>query len=88
MVLPRSNLHDRKRSCTEKKNARFLSSYTAAVYGRKRSYAESVTVDLGSENQTESWSIPISRNYKIPDIDFDEKVEVWIKKCQLKWWLN
>ncbi|CAF3461424.1 unnamed protein product, partial [Rotaria sp. Silwood2] len=33
-----------------------------------------------SGNQTGSSSIPISRSYKSPDINLNEKVNVWIKK--------
>jgi hypothetical protein len=37
-----------------------------------------------SDNQTESSSIPISRNYINENIDLNKKVTQWINKCKLK----
>jgi hypothetical protein len=52
--IPRSNMHGRKRSFTEKyddlHDAVLRSYIFVTVYGQIRSYTESVTFDLGTQH--------------------------------------
>jgi hypothetical protein len=58
--------------------------YVETKLEQANTYADNDDDDDISDNQTGSSSIPISRNYTSRDIDSNEKVKIWIKKCKLK----